>query len=188
MAVDPGTRSPGKLYLIYSVDGLTHRAGLNFIDGVDIEDISAARADATAFAAVFKGVIPTTASISGWGVAPAGMSVGYEEPFSPVIAGTHATSGPAMHSRTGTMSGNGVATTVAGAKGKTRLVFVGSNAFPPVPGLKKITNSTDASLVALANYLHTNLRMFADFYGQHAEPKTYITVQFNAKLQRTQGD
>lgn len=188
MSVDPGTRSPGSLYLVYTNGGYNHRCSAHFVDGVDIEDVAAARTDANAFAAAFKQVIPSEATILAWGLHAAGTSIGYEEPFSPTIPGTHAASAPlGYYSLTATMSGNGVATTVSGAKGKTRFVWFPGKAFSVAPGIKQYANSVDAGLVALANFFHTNLRLYADFFGQHAEPKAYITVQFNARVQQTHG-
>lgn len=187
MATDPGTRSPGHLYLMYSVGGYIHRISLALVNGVDIEDVAALRTDAAAFADVFKGVLGGDSSILAWGVAPTGMSTGYEEPFSPAIVGTHASSSPTYYSLTLTMSGNGTATSVGGAKGKTRVVWFTGGTLHPTAGTKQIPNTAEAPFVALANWLHTNLRCFADFYGQKAEPKSYVTCQFNARIQRTHG-
>jgi len=183
---DPGTRSPGNLFLAYTLNAIQHKVKVRYITGVDMEDVSAARGDADAFAAVFKACLSNSESIGGWGLSdPAGLEL-YSEPFSPVIVGTIGASA-VSNSHTITLSGLGVPTGVGGAKGKTRVMIFEGGVINSAMGVKTSLVAAHAGLTGLQAWLHSNLRCFADYYGQHAEPKTYVTHQWNARAQRIHG-
>ena len=187
MPTDPGTRSPGKLGLLYGTFGHNHVCAIHFVTGTDINGVSAIRTEAAAFAAALKQVLSPDTVITGWRIILPGGSTGYEEAFGTPINGTHSASGTGYASYTLTLSGLGVPTSVGGSKGKTRVVWFPWNAFPPGSLVKQLAVSGDAGLTALKNYLHASTMCFADFYGQHAEPHAWATVQFNARIQRTVG-
>lgn len=187
MVTDPGTRSPGKLILWYLAFGNEHRVSVNYIAGTDIEDITACRADATDFANALKVCMESNRSITAWGIQPAGDPVGYREAFTTPIAGTHAASGAGYNSWELTLSGNGVSLGVGSATGKTHVSWFPGAVLSNSGGTKQFAVSGDAGLTALSAWLHTNLRCFADYYGQHAEPKSYATCQFNAHVQKKLG-
>jgi len=188
LPTDPGTRSPGRLVLLYNTFAHNHQAGAHFVTGTDLTAISAIRTEANAFAAAFKQVLSPDTNITGWRIVMPDGTTGYEELFSPAIPGTHSASGTGYVSYSVTLSGLGVPTTVGGARGKTRVVAFTWNAFPPGGGVKQYAVSGDTGLTALSNYLHSSLKVWADFYGQHAEPHSWATVQFNAHVQRTSGN
>jgi hypothetical protein len=174
------------VFLAYSGGGIQHKAKLKYIDGVDIEAVSACRADATAFANVFKALIQGLMLIDGWGLEDPTGTVIYSEPFTPAISGTGSGSFSSL-SHTITLSGLGVPTGVGSAKGKTRVVVFDGGHLVSGTGVKESNVASDAGWAAFSSWLHSNLRCFADYYGQHAEPKTYLTHQYNARAQRVHG-
>ena len=187
MATDPGTRSPGKLALVYTTAGRQHEASVRFLTGVDINDITTIRTNATTLAGLVKAVLPVASQITAWRIKdPNGLRL-YEEAFSPVIAGTHSASGNAWVSTTITITGKGVPIDLAHAAGQCRFPIYTSNAYAFGAGTRFINSNFDASLQALVDHMHSNLRYFADFFGQHAEPRSTVTVQFNAYTQRKYG-
>lgn len=187
MPTDPGTRSPGFLTLVYSHAGDNHEASVRFINGVDLNDVTAIRTDASNLAAAVKVVLPPTCVINAWRIKDPNHVRLYEEAFSPTIAGTHATSGNDWRSSTCTITGKGVSTGVTVASGQCRLELFTGHAHQPIAGEKFFLASSDASWNTLVTLLHTNLRYWADYFGQHAEPRQAITVQFNAAVQRRKG-
>lgn len=187
MATDPGTRSPGKLCLVYTSAGRQHECSVRFINGVDINDIATIRTNATTLAGLVKAILPVAASITAWRVKdPAGTRL-YEEAFSPVIAGTHNATGNPWVSATLTITGKGVPIDLAHASGQCRFVVYTSNSYQWAAGARYVASSQDASLQALVDHMHSNLRYFADFFGQHAEPRSTVQVQFNAYTQKRYG-
>lgn len=185
--IDPGTRSPGFLTLVYTTAGRQHEASVRFINGVDLNDVSTIRTNATDLANQVKTVLPVGSTISAWRIkSPTGVRL-YEEAFSPVIAGLHAAGGTASVSSTLTITGKGVPVTLEKASGQTRFVLYTGNAYVPPAGARYIASSTDASLLNLVALLHSNLRYYADYYGQHAEPRSTVQVQYNAYTQKRYG-
>jgi hypothetical protein len=187
MPTDPGTRSPGFLTLVYSHAGDNHEASVRFITGVDLNDVSAIRTDATNLAAAVRAVFPGSCTINAWRIKDPNHVRLYEEAFAPTLAGTHAAAGTDWRSITYTVTGKGVATGVTVASGQTRFELFTGNFKQPAAGDKFILASADTALAALVSLFHTNLRYFADYFGQHAEPRSAVTIQFNAAVQRRKG-
>jgi len=185
--IDPGTRSPGKLVLVYTAAGRQHEAGVHLLNGVDLNDITTLGTNAASLAAVVKAVLPAASTITAWRIKdPAGTRL-YEAAFSPVIAGTHAASSTAWVSATLTITGKGVPVDITKATGQTRFVLYTSSAYGINPGVRFLNSNTDTALQALVDHFHSNLRYFADFYGQHAEPRATVQVQLNAYTQKRYG-
>ena len=187
MPTDPGTRSPGFLTLVYSHAGDNHEASVRFINGVDLNDVTSIRTDANNLAAAVKAVLPSTCVINAWRIKDPNHVRLYEEAFSPTIAGTHTASGNDWRSFTATVTGKGVSTGVTVASGQCRLELFTGSAHQPAAGEKFFLASGDTGWSALTTLLHSNLRYWADYFGQHAEPRQAITTQFNAAVQRRKG-
>ena len=187
MATDPGTRSPGSLYLRYNVGIDQHICAVKYINGVDIQALTPARADAVALATKLKDCLPlNNSSIVAWGLKDANGSPAYEEVFTTPYGGAKNGAGQMYASLTLTIPGLGVPTTVGGAKGKTRFVWFCGGAYL-APIRSKLYTPIPAEINAVIELLHSNLRYFADFYGQHAEPKARVTVEYNARIQKSLG-
>lgn len=185
----PSTRSPGKLAIMYNNTLTRHQAVVNFITGVDIEDVATIRTNADALGEIIKACLTNTETLTGFRILASDGSRLYEENFASAKVGTHAvaTGVPAYYSATVTIPGNGVPTLLAAGSGRTifRLFTRNAVAFPI--GGKYLATPVDAAFVALQNHLKTNLRYFADFYGQHADPSGVFACQFNAAIQRRIG-
>src|SRR5689334_7083113 len=178
--LDPGTRSPGKLALVYGNPAVIHQLAVNFINGVDLNDSSAIRVDANELASTVAIVLPNTETIQGFKVlSPTGVNL-YQESFGVPYVGSHvAVAGyPQFYSPSLTIPGNGVPTSLTTGSGRTKVVVFARHAYAFTAGEKRITAIPDLPLSQFIDNLHTNLRYFADFYGQHAEPAGYVDVQF----------
>jgi len=185
----PLTRSPGKLALFYTDGVINHRMAVNYINGVDVSDVPACRGDANALAALFADVLDTSQSITAWGILSNEGATLFTEPFSPAIGGGHsiASGMRAYLSSSLTIPGLGVPTSILAGSGHTlvRWFPLGSYAF--APSTKAINPGTDTELQNFYDNLDTNLRYFADYYGQHANTMGRVDVQFNAAMQRRWG-
>lgn len=186
----PITRSPGKLSLIYSNNRVVHRSGVNFIDGIDIEDVVAIRADATELAEATMEVLPVTEVITAWQIHNADGVRLYTENFATPFAGQHGNvgSGTPYYSISLAIPGRGAAVTVAGGSGGTIYRLYTRQAYLPVAGERfLLAGQIDGALSQLVGTLNGNLRYYADFYGQHADTSGTFPVQFNAYVQRHTG-
>src|SRR3569832_1479757 len=188
--VDPGTRSPGKLVLEYTSDGVEHTTGLHAVSDVDLNDIATIRTDAEQFAGTIKLILHFMATITGWKVTDPGGATLYAAAFSPPVAGIHPDGSDAGHWRSATLTilGKGAAIGVGSASGRTSLRIYTSAAYGLPKGAKYLPLPNDATLNNVLDWLATGtLRWFADFYGQHADPTGRKTVQYNAHTQRIHG-
>ena len=184
----PGTFSPGKLALSYSVNGFTHQCSVNFIDGVDLNDISTIAIDADHLSDLVVDLLPANGRIYGYKVlSPTGQTL-YASSFASVKTGTHPQAGqfPPFNSPTIKILGRGVPTNVLLGSGVTSLMIFTGWAYGIIPDEKYISNP-DAPLAALIADLDSYLRYWADFYGQHADTTGRVAVQFNAHEQKRNG-
>lgn len=189
MAVDPGSRSPGHLFLQYNDRGLDHTCSVALVDGVDIQLVTALETDATELAGYVAACLPPSCTITGWGVRPAGGGPTYTALFDPALPGTHSfdASFPAFYSATVTVMGRSAGTGVGAARGNTRIVLFTSNAYVLTPGELVMTGVLPAAIASLMFGLSSSTRYFADSYGQKADPTGRVTVQFNAMIQKSKG-
>ena len=184
----PITRSPGKLAIDYHYGSVTHQVSVNFIDGVDINDISTMQIDADHLADQLDNVLPPSAVYTSWRLlSPTGQTL-YRAGLSTTHSGAHGTQ-PAMapfFSPTLRIMGRGAPTSVLDGSGTTYVELFVRNAYTFLPGDKRLGYS-DAPLVAFIGDLRSYLRYFADFYGQHADPTGDVFVQFHAHEQERTG-
>ena len=184
----PITRSPGKLAIDYHYSSIDHQVSVNFIDGVDLNDISTIQIDADHLADALEPVLPNSAQWAGFRVlTPQGQTL-YRGSLSSSHVGTHSTD-PGMrayNSPTLRIMGRGAPTNVFQGSGMTYVELFTRNAYSFFPGDLRFTTA-DASLAAFINDLRTYLRYFADFYGQHADPTGDVFVQFHAHEQNRNG-
>jgi hypothetical protein len=189
MAVDPGTRSPGHLVIYYNDRGLDHSCSVAFVDGVDIQAVSAVRADAVALAAALQPCFPPDRTITGWGIRPAGGGSTYREAFTPALSGTgtNTAGAPNWYSFTITLMGRAAGTGVGAARGSTRIVLFTGNNHPGIPGSTELVGAMPPDIQGVIDHLASSTRLFADSYGQKADFTGNATVQFNAHTQRVRG-
>ena len=184
----PITRSPGKLAIDYHYGSVEHQVSVNFIDGVDLNDISTIQIDADHLADQLEGVLPPTATWGGFRVlTPQGATL-YRGSLSSTHVGTHGTD-PGMrayYSPTLRIMGRGAPTNVFQGSGSTYVELFVRNAYAFQPGDKRFVG-VDAALTAFITDLRTYLRYFADFYGQHADPTGDVFVQFHGHEQNRTG-
>jgi hypothetical protein len=184
----PPTLSPGKLALVYDMSGVPHQASVNFIDGVNVNDITTIAADAQTLAGFVGAVLPDTCNITGFKVlSPEGLTL-YAAALSSNVVGTHTTNPgmPEYASPTIKIMGHGAPVSLFSGSGHCSLMLFTSNAYTLVPNSKQL-NAFDGPLLALMGHLNSNLRYWADFYGQHADTTGKVFVQFNAHEQKRTG-
>lgn len=184
----PPTRSPGKLALLYRLGSIAHQASVNYIDGVDLNDINTIQIDADHLNDLVQAVLPSTFTTYGWKLlTPEGQTL-YASSLNSPGPGTHGTNPgmPAYRSPTLKIMGKGAPTNVLTGSGRTSFMLFVSNAYNLVPG-QQVNLSPDTQLQALMTDLNSYLRYWADFYGQHADTTGLVQVQFNAHEQARNG-
>lgn len=184
----PPTRSPGKLAIMYRLGSIVHQASVNYIDGVDLNDIPSIQIDADHLASFIIPVIPATFYAFGWKLlSPQGQTL-YASSLSSPGPGTHATNPgmPAYRSPTLKIMGKGAPVDVTEGSGRCSLMLFVSNAYNITPG-EIVNPAPDVPLQNLMSDLDSYLRYWADFYGQHADTTGVVNVQFNAHEQRRNG-
>lgn len=189
MAVDPGTRSPGSLVLFYNDRGHEHSCSVALVAGVDINGVTALRADAVALAPLVAACLPSNRSVTGWGIKPRPRGSSYREAFDTPFVGSHGTdSGTTdFFSYTWTINGRSAGTGVGAARGSTRMVLHVGDIHVISAGDKIYSGATDVAFAALIANFASSTRYFADYYGQKADFTGRITVQFNAHTQKVLG-
>lgn len=189
MATDPGTRSPGRLFIEYNDRGLVHTCGVRLVAGTDIQTVTDLRADATALATALAAALPSNRTITGWGLRLAEGGPSYTEAFPDPIPGTHATisGNPDYFSATVSLGGRSAGTGVGSARGSSRIVLFTGNAYSMAVGAVIVTGTLDPALVSLIAVLAESTRMWADFYGQKEDFTGRVTLQFNAAIQKSKG-
>lgn len=184
----PPTRSPGKLAIMYRLGSIIHQASVNYIDGVDLNDIPSIQIDADHLASFCIPILPPSFYVYGWKLlTPEGQTL-YASSLTSPGPGIHGTniSMPAYRSPTLKIMGKGAPVDVTEGSGRCSFLLFTSNAYMITPG--EIVNiSPDVPLQNLMNDFDTYLRYWADFYGQHADCTGIVNVQFNAHEQRRNG-
>jgi len=184
----PGTRSPGKVAIVYHYPNIEHQVSVNLIDGVDINDLSTLQIDADHLADELELIMPPSATWSAWRLLSPTGQVLYRAALSNSHVGTHATD-PGMiayYSPTIKIMGRGAPTSVLQGSGTTYFEVFTRNAFRFDIGQTNI-NTVDANLAAFMADLNAYLRYWADFYGQHADTTGDVFCQFNAHEQKRNG-
>jgi len=189
MATDPGTRSPGRLFIAYNDRGLEHSCGVRLVAGTDIQGVTDLRTDATDFANALAAALPVNRTITGWGLRLATGGPSYTEAFPDPIPGTHGfnASVPDYYSATVTLDGRSAGTGVGAARGNSRIVLFTGNAYNMAVGQTIMVGTVDPALVSLAFILGESTRLWADFYGQKIDWTGRVTLQFNAAIQKSKG-
>jgi hypothetical protein len=184
----PPTLSPGKLALVYNYLSITHQASVNFVNGVDLDDIASIQTDAETLATYTGEVLPAPARITGYKVLSPTGQVLYRGSFSGPVLGSHGSDPgfPAFYSPTLKIMGRGAPTTLLTGSGHCSYLLFTRNAYPFVVGEKELP-VFDTPLAALMTQLNTNLRVWADFYGQHADTTGEVFTQFHAHEQKRNG-
>ena len=187
MATDPGTRSPGHLFLRYSAGVSLHTTSLRFVDGVDLNDIATIRGDVNPWSDDVAACLPNTHSVNEWGIRSNEGTVLYAEAFAVPKVGTKGTGMPNYNSSTVYIEGHGNSIAAGSLFGHMgfRLFCGGCIIF--TPGLKRLVIASDPNFQRLADNLNLSTRIFADFYGQKGDVAAYAPVQFNAHAQRVLG-
>lgn len=189
MATDPGTRSPGRLFIAYNDRGLDHTCGVRLVAGTDIQGVTDLRADAATFANALAAALPSNRTITGWGLRLSTGGPSYSEAFPDPIPGSHSQEGAYLdyYSATVSLAGRSAGTGVGAARGSSRIVLFAGNAFPMAIGSTILTGTIPAALSSLAFVLGESTRLWADFYGQKVDWVGRVTVQFNAAIQKSKG-
>lgn len=189
MATDPGTRSPGKLFIKYNDRGLVHTCSVALVADTDIQGVTDLRADATSFAGALATCLPSNRTITGWGLRLSDGGPSYEEAFADAIPGSHATDSgyPDYYSATVSVMGRSAGTGVGAARGSSRIVMFTGNAYPMPPAGQILIGTVPAAISSLVAILAASTRMWADFYGQKVDFTGRLTLQFNAAIQKSKG-
>jgi len=186
---DPGTRSPGKLVIYYTAQGVEHQASAWFKESEDFSDIAAIRVEAEAFAEALMDMSANSSAAHDWAIlAPDGVTM-YTEPFGSAITGAHAigTGDVATQSFSLSAIGKGVPPTIGLGFGNTRTFIYPGYYRPGDWGNALVTPITTGYVAALRNYLDSSLKVGADFYGQGAEYGVNYNAQVNAHHQKEFG-
>lgn len=186
---DPGTRSPGKIVLLYNNGLNDHLIGANFVGEVFPSDISDIRTEAEAFAAVVAHLLLPSGFVNAWRVTdPVGGNL-YEESFDPPVEGTTTPDPDLLISQSFslTSTGKGQAPSFGVKKGNTRTVLFPGYYNPANWGETYIDASSDNYDDAIVDFLGDSTLIGADFYGQKATYKQLYLVQVNAHWQKNYG-
>lgn len=186
---DPGTRSPGRLVIYYSSQGIEHQAGAWFKEGNDFSDIASIRTEAEDFATALMAMCYTGANAHDWAILdPSGTQL-YTEPFGVTINGAHTIAGgdTAVNSFSLSTIGKGVPPTIGLAFGNTRtFVYTGYMRVTDWHG-PIVTPAMTGYVSDLRDYLDGSLIVGADFFGQGAEYGVNYNAQVNAHHQKEFG-
>lgn len=189
---DPGTRSPGKLVLYYTLApaGGEHSTGFNFITSVNINVVGPLQVEADRLAVLVRGCCTNKVTLTDWGIIQPGGHVFYRAPLTTGAGvGTHALGGVADYWYSQTIAFTGVG--LAGAAGicNGRIIFrvhiQGALSF--APGEKTFNGATDAGINAFINGVNASTYLPADFFGQQGDINKICPVQWNAHTQRKEG-
>jgi hypothetical protein len=184
----PTTVSPARLALHYNILGnIQHSCSVRLVAGVDIQDVASIRTDAAQLADAVRACMANQHAITGWSIVMPDGRLGYTEPFSTVLLGTHGTNGNELYSLSHTMLGKAKGVSVGSAAGRTKLVLFCGGVLFPSAGEKYIAETADTAFHTLATVLNGSLRYWADIWGQKADTTGRVSVQFNAHVQRVIG-
>jgi hypothetical protein len=186
---DPGTRSEYKLVLFYSDTDVVHQVGVNAVVGLNPDPIDPVRTDAEDLAALVAACLPNSRDVVSWALQdPTGLTL-WAEAFPTPYSGTHGTSPslPDYRSTTVNILGKGNPVIIGGASGRVGFRLFTGNAYFWPSGAKYLSTPVDLPMGSLIGWLNSNLRWFADFYGQHADTTGLVAVQFHAHTQRVAG-
>ena len=189
--VEPATRSPGYLVLVYGTSTRKHKTGMRLVDGVDLDNEVLLRSKATEWSVALGGILPVTQTVTDWELHDENHIRLYNEPLGAVVIGSHGSSGNgtvAQYSRTLAFSGAGVGPTVHTQRGQwIGRVFVGE-AFAWLAGQKFYHKDDDAAVAALWQFYEDCTIGPADYYGQHVEMRVLCPVQHNGYAQNHWGE
>lgn len=187
MATDPGTRSPGHMFLTYTSPSATHTVSARLVDGVDLDDITTLRTESVLWANALKAMLPNTHKVTEFGLRSNEGTILYRETYAVAFTGTHGTTGENWASYTVYIEGTGNSIGAGFEFGHMGFrAFVGA-AYQPVAGTKALPITTDAGSSGMKTMLDGSTIIFADFYGQKGDVRSQMPVQFNAHAQRRLG-
>jgi len=186
---DPGTRSPGKLRVLYTVNGREHQSSAWFKQPNDFSDIPTIRSEAEDFANALMATCVVGSNAHDWEIVdPTGVQL-YTEPFSAPIVGTITPSGSVGPADSVSLStiGKGVPPTIGNAFGNTR-TFVFTGFYDTADWGNSILTPADNGYTSdLRDFLDGSTVVGADFFGQGAEYGVNYNVQVNAHYQKKYG-
>jgi len=189
---DPGTTTPGSLVLYYSNTGLGINASVswNLIAGTDLNDVTNLEAEAQRLADLLGPCMIATVHITDWAIKVHGSGVYYGAPLPTPVVGAHAVNGNMQAWVSTTVAfvgtGNQSAAGVCHGKSISRIHTFGALDF--IPRSKFYDASNDAAYLSFVrNGLNASTYLPADAFGQQAEIKLALPVQWNAAYQRRLG-
>jgi len=188
--IDPGTRSPGHVFVQYTHQGKQRTFSMRLQAGVDPSMITAIKTDLEPIAAFFAACMPLSSLIYGFGLKGNDGSVRYRGFFDTAKPGLRGVSGGQLDwlSTTITLQGRGGAIAFGDASGVALTRFHIGGIVPMLPGSKYVSLAlTGTYFTDLQTALNLDTKFFADFYGQKADVSDRAPIQFNAHTQAEDG-
>lgn len=190
--IDPGTRSPGRLVLVYvdNAFSIRHSMGWHFIAGAVITDIVNIRIEANRLAVLAGKCVTSDYTFVDWEIRTPDGNLFYTEPLSPIQVGSHGQATGALRWRSQTLDfeGHGQPGVPGGCHGRISFkMFIGGALLYGV-GQKTFAISGDAQMDAFrVTGLNASTWVPADYFGQQGDILPTANVQYNAHAQKVLG-